>query len=194
MAVARKKTHPDDSQIEAYCLGKITEPDLTELEEHLLICESCQQRVMEGDAYVRSMKSAGTRFRALEQKPRRTWVTLGLVPVLGIALAAVGIGTFLRINQHTGPRVPVVLEATRGAIFAQAPAGRPLLLNPRVDDLPVLATYRLEIVDRDGKRVLERDFAPGTGVETPSERSGTYFVRLYTPEGKLLREYALEIQ
>ena len=35
MATTRKKTHLDDSQIEDYCLGKIPEPELEEVEEHL---------------------------------------------------------------------------------------------------------------------------------------------------------------
>jgi hypothetical protein len=196
MATARKRAHLDDSQIEAYCLGNVPEPELTELEEHLLICESCQQRVTEGDAYVRSMQNASSRFRAEEQKPRKAWAASGLIPVLGVALALAGFGVFLRMNQSSaGPRIPVALEATRGAgVLAQAPAGRLLLLNPGLDGLPALAGYRLEMVDRNGKRVFQGDLIPGKGVETPAEASGIYFVRLYTPPGTLLREYALEIQ
>lgn len=196
MATARKKTHLDDCQIEEYCQGKIQEPELTELEEHLLTCESCQQRVTEGDAYVQSMRYASARTRAEEHTPRRAWAASGLIPVLGIALVLVGLGTFLRMNlPGARPRVPVALEVMRGAgILARAPAGRLLLLNPGVDGLPALAGYRLEMVDRDGKRVFQGDFVPGKGVEAPSQSSGTYFVRLYTPPGMLLREYALEIQ
>ena len=195
MATARKKTHLDDSQIEAYCLGKVSEPELTELEEHLLTCETCQQRVTEGDGYVQSMRTASSRFRAEEHKPRKAWAASGLVPVLGVALAVVGIGVFLHSKTSVvGPRVPVALEATRGAgVLAQAPAGRSLLLNPGLDGLPVLARYRLEMVDRNGKRVFQGDFMPGKGVETPSQVPGIYFVRLYTLQGMLLREYALEI-
>jgi len=51
MATARKKTHLDDSQIEAYCLGDVPEPELTELEEHLLTCEACQ-RILYSDPSV----------------------------------------------------------------------------------------------------------------------------------------------
>jgi len=196
MATARKKTHLDASQIESYCLGKVPEPEAAEVEEHLLICESCQQRVMECDAYLRSMRNASSRFRAEEQKPRKAWAAKGLVPVLGVALVVVGIGTFLRSNpQGTGPGVPVALEVTRGAgVLAQGPAGRSLVLNPGVDGLPALAAYRLEMVDRNGKRVFQGDFIPGKGVGAPSQRSGIYFVRLYTLQGLLLREYALEIR
>ena len=196
MATARKKTHLDDWQIEAYCLGKIPEPELTELEEHLLTCESCQQRVAEGDAFVHSMRYASTRIREAEHTPRRAWAASGLIPVLAVALVLVGLGTYLRMNvPGEGPRVPVALDVMRGAgILARAPAGRSLLLNPGIAGLPALAGYRLEMVDRDGKRVFQGDFTPGKGVEAPSQSSGTYFVRLYTPPGMLLREYALEIR
>jgi Putative zinc-finger len=196
MATTRKKTHLDDSQIEDYCLGKIPEPELEEVEEHLLICESCQQRVAEGDAYAKSMQDASLHFRAQEQKPRTAWAASGLVPVLAVALVVVGVGTFLHSDQGSGgPRVPVALEVTRGAgVLAQAPARRSLLLNPGLDGLPALTVYRLEMVDRNGKRVFQRDFTPGKGVEAPSQTSGIYFVRLYTIPGVLLREYALEIR
>ena len=196
MATARKKTHLDDSEIEAYCLGTIPEPELAELEEHLLTCESCQQRVTEVDSYVRSMRGAGTRFRAEEPKPRKAWAATGLVPVLGAALVVVGIGTVV-LNNHRalGPHVPVALEVTRGAgVLAQAPSGRPLVLHPDTGGLPALGGYRLEMVDRNGKGVFQANFAPGNGVEAPAQQSGVYFVRLYTPQGTLLREYALEIQ
>jgi predicted anti-sigma-YlaC factor YlaD len=31
-------------RLELYCLGRLTEPEATALEEHLLLCESCQDR------------------------------------------------------------------------------------------------------------------------------------------------------
>lgn len=194
MATARKKTHLDDSQIEAYCLGTIPEPELAELEEHLLTCETCQQRVAEVDGYVKSMRHASARFRAEEEKPRRVWKAAGLVPVLGVALVVVGIGAFLHNQRAVGPRIPVALEVTRGSVLAQAPADRPLLLNPGLEGLPTLAEYRLEMVDRNGKRIFQGNFLPGKGVETLAQASGIYFVRLYTLQGTLLREFGLEIQ
>jgi len=195
MATARKKTHPDDSEIEAYCLGKVPEHESAELEEHLLLCESCQQRVAEVDAYVKSMRDAGTHFRAEELRPQRAWRASGLVPVLGVALVVGGIGTYVYNQRAVGPRVSVALEVTRGATTAaRAPAGRPLLLNPQLDGLPALGTYRLEIVDRNGKRVFEQEFSTGKALEAPAQSPGLYFVRLYTPQGTLLREFALETQ
>ena len=196
MATARKKTHLDDFQIEAYCNGKITEPELTEVEEHLLICESCQQRVLDADGYTKSMQRASARFRAEQQKPSKAWAASGLVPVLAVALVVVGIGTFIGIEQRSvAPRVTVALEVTRGAgVLAWAPAGRALLLNPGIEGLPVLAAYRFEMVDRNGKRVFQGEFVPGKGIEAPSQPAGVYFVRLYTIPGVLLREYALEVR
>jgi hypothetical protein len=194
MATARKKTHLDDSQIEAYCQGKVPEPELEELEEHLLTCESCQQRVLEGDAYVKSMRHATARIQVDEPKPPKAWMAGGLIPVLGFALVVMGVGTFFYNQRAVGPRIPVALEVTRGSVLAQAPAGRPLILNPSIDGLAAVAEYRLEMVDRNGKRVFWGNFQPGKGVETPAQKPGFYFVRLYSLPGTLLREYGLEIK
>ena len=194
MAAARKKTHPDDSAIEAYCLGKTPEAELAELEEHLLICESCQKRVTECDAYVRSMRHASARVRAEEQKPRKAFTASGLVPILGIALLVGGIGTYVHSQRAVGPRVSVALEVTRGATTTQAPAGRPLLLHPQLEGLPAQAGYRMEIVDQKGGRVFGQEFATGKAIDAPAQKPGVYFVRLYAREGNLLREFGLNIQ
>ena len=194
MAAARKKTHPDNSTIEAYSLGKIPEAELAELEEHLLICESCQQRVTECDAYVRSMRQASTRIRAEEPKPRKAFSASGLVPILGIALLIGGVGTYVHSQRAVGPRVSVALEVTRGATTTEAPAGRPLTLDPQLEGLPAQPGYRMEIVDQKGGRIFGQEFTAGKAVDAPAQRPGVYFVRLYTLEGKLLREFALNIQ
>jgi hypothetical protein len=195
MAAAPKQAHPDDSQIEAYCLGKIPEHEAAGLEEHLLVCESCQQRVAEGDAYIKSMRNAGAQFRSKEAKPRMAWKAAGLVPVLGVALVVAGVSTYVYSQRAVGPRVSVALEVTRGGpAITQAPAGRSLLLSPDLAGLPELALYRLEMVDRNGKRVFQQEFAIGKTIEVPAQSAGTYFIRLYTSEGALLREFALDLQ
>jgi len=50
--------HISDDSLEQYTMGTLPEPDLNLVEEHLLICEECQDRLKATDAYVVAMRSA----------------------------------------------------------------------------------------------------------------------------------------
>ena len=187
--------HLDEAQLEAYSMGKLPESELAECEEHLLICDSCRQRVEENDIYIRSMRDAAARLRAQEERPRRARLPR-LVPVLAAAVLILGIGIALRVNRP-GPVTPatVALDATRGGgLVAQVPAGRPLLLKPNLNGLPAFPEYHLQILDRTGKRIWEGNFKAGSAVAVPEEPLGIYIIELYTLPGTLLREYAMEVK
>ena len=47
-----------EEALEQYVLGKLTEVEATTVEEHLLVCADCQQRVTELDEYVPAMRLA----------------------------------------------------------------------------------------------------------------------------------------
>jgi hypothetical protein len=44
--------------IEAYSLERIAEDELTTIEEHLLVCSGCQDRLIAADAYVATLRAA----------------------------------------------------------------------------------------------------------------------------------------
>lgn len=50
--------HPSDDDLELYALGRLTEPDLGRVEEHLLVCEECRVRLDEEDAFVKAVRAA----------------------------------------------------------------------------------------------------------------------------------------
>lgn len=50
--------HIDDDSLEAYSLGRLTEDDAARVEEHLLICAACCDRLTGWDEYLRAMKTA----------------------------------------------------------------------------------------------------------------------------------------
>ena len=64
--------------LEEYAMDMLSEEDCTFLEEHLLICSSCQDRLADADEYIRVAKAAalaaGTRKRLA--KPMAAAVTL----------------------------------------------------------------------------------------------------------------------
>lgn len=43
--------HPSDEAIELYALGRLHEELVVALEEHLLVCEQCQDALEEDDAF-----------------------------------------------------------------------------------------------------------------------------------------------
>jgi hypothetical protein len=193
---SKPDNHPDEFQLEGYSQGSIPEPEASRLEEHLLICEACRQRLSASEEYARSMQKATARSRTEPRGIR--WVSgfPRLIPALAVALLVLGIGVAWQMNRKvTLAPVAVTLEATRGGgQVAQVPAGKPLLLKPGLDGLPSLPEYHLEMVDRTGKRVWQTNFAPAAGVAAPEQEPGIYFVRLYSLPGALLREYVMEIK
>jgi anti-sigma factor RsiW len=50
--------HATDDILELYSLGRLEEPEVSQLEEHLLICEKCQNRVEHEDECVETLRSA----------------------------------------------------------------------------------------------------------------------------------------
>ncbi len=200
MRVARSH-HMNDEQIERYSMGSMSEEDCEQFEEHLLVCESCQERVTEADQYVSAMAAAGRELR--RQPQRQTWAALfsaRWTPMLAAAcailvLAAVGIRV---IDRAATPSVTtVVLRATRGiGVASGVPAGKPVQLGLDVSDLPRLPIYRVTVVDAGGaERWSGAVHAPDAQatVRVPRMSPGVYFVRVYGDAGALLREYGLEL-
>jgi hypothetical protein len=197
--------HMDEEEIERYSMGAMPEEAVARLEEHILVCESCQHRLAETDVYVSSMQRASARLRKGPLKRGLPWLRLPrLVPALaGMVVLVLAAGWWLS-RRHVGETFPfaVSLEATRGAaIEAKAPAGRPLLLRFDLAGLPVSSSYRMEMVDRFGKRVWQAT-AHAQALKTnskcfamvPKTQPGVYLVRVYSPSGELLREYGLEVE
>jgi hypothetical protein len=197
--------HLDEEEIEKYSLGDITEEESSRFEEHLLICESCQDRVTESDSYVGAMQDAARSRRSSLRTGRHRWLGHRMNPPLvaaaSVLLLAVGLW---RVNGPARNRVTVEpafalnLAATRGnGIEAKAPAGRPLTLQLDLAGLPPEPSFRLEMVDAVGKgvwqgAVVSRDSKAVASV--PQIAGGLYFLRAYAPSGKLLREYGLEVK
>jgi hypothetical protein len=58
--------HPPDDLLERYAMGALAEPELERVEEHLLVCEACQARLAETDAFVSATRAA---LRQLRDEP-----------------------------------------------------------------------------------------------------------------------------
>jgi len=47
-----------EGTLELYSMAKLAEPDTAKVEEHLLACESCRERLGEVDTYVADLREA----------------------------------------------------------------------------------------------------------------------------------------
>ncbi len=196
--------HASEEEIEKYSLGDLSEPEAARFEEHLLICQSCQNRVAESDQYVAFVQSASARRRLEDRKPRHQWI---LFPRWLPAFATAGVLLFLGVlglqwlhQRNSGsnlPAIAVTLTAFRGPELTKAPERRTLALQLDFAGLPAEPWYRLDVVDAHGNPVWHGtvNAADSHGFASiPGIPRGTYFVRAYSSSGKLLREYGLEIE
>ncbi|HXB72309.1 MAG TPA: hypothetical protein VNY05_28985 [Candidatus Acidoferrales bacterium] len=194
--------HLDEDELEQYSMGNLPESESDAFEEHLLVCEQCRLRLEEIDEYTASMRGAAAEFRS-GQRPaqvepqRRPWGWLRLISV-GAAVAAlvVVIGWWSGSSDMAGPPFAISLEATRGAAStAWAPADTSLLVRLDLAGLPDFPTYRMQMVDAAGAAVWQGTAAAhDSKVESkiPQTKAGTYFIRVYSPAGELLREFGLK--
>ena len=144
--VMERDEHWGEDQLESYSIGNLQERDVVSLEEHVLICETCQDRLAVSDSWVRSIRRAALKWI---QSPKSVWVGWSLprlVPVLAALILIVAAAVALRSSRQ-GAVAPlaVVLEATRGpAVAARVPALRSLMLEPGVEGLRPLDRYHVK--------------------------------------------------
>ena len=144
----------------------------------------------EHEDYVAALRAAEADSRP-RAAGRWTWTFPRLIPAFAaLAVGILAVAIWVR-GPHSGslPAAAVVLNASRGpAAEALAPAGSPLDLRPDLSGLPAASSYKLELVDELGKRIWQ---GAHPGPAAPPLRPGVYFVRIYSTEGRLYREYAL---
>ena len=212
----RGPTHPTEEILEEYVLHHLSEQLAAQVEEHLLICHSCQDAVAETEEFVSALKLAG-RHPDLAHNPapalrqaRRGWRnSLEALPgfaINGTGMAAVVVLALLALlkfqKDPQAPLVPVAvsLSSLRGANpVSPAPAGKPLQLNIESPDLaPDLVSgtqYRVEVVDATGNPVWKGTVTEAGGKLVTSMSkplsNGMYWVRLYGADSELLRDFGM---
>ncbi len=181
--------HISDDRLEEYAFGRLCDPELSAVEEHLLVCEECQALLAGVDEWIGLMKEAGKSSGSPPPvaAPRR-W---GYVA----ALIAAGLAVFFLIPSKAVNSEPVDLVAMRGPQMAHVHAGNAAELRIELPDLAD-GEYRIEVVDSLGRAVWTGAVrAEGRRIrvsEPKPLRAGVYWVRLYTSAGKLMREFGLE--
>ena len=198
-------SHLEETELEQYSMGTLSEERLAAFEEHLLACCSCQDRLLEMETYVNAMRTASPKLRAARQPfwdglfrlPRPVWLAAS---VMAMVASAVTLVWLVAPSTHT-QIASVALQSSRGIeglAATKAPAGRLLSLTADLTELPAFPSYRMQIVNAVGTPVWEgvahSDGRSLTQITNKSLVTGQYYVRLYAPSGSLLREFSLGIE
>ncbi|MBM3811661.1 MAG: hypothetical protein FJW20_08480 [Acidimicrobiia bacterium] len=207
--------HVSEDTLERYAMGLLPPPEAARLEEHLLGCHLCQDRLQETDDFIQAFRIAAPRVAEEERLRPQTkpgeWLRAALsglfawrpLPVAG-ALAAIALAVFLAMpdSQRIHPVQTRVLDlrAIRSDASAIARVSDQLTLRLDLEGLQPESGYRVEIAASNGRIVWSGEgklegpmlaVSPGT-----FDEPGFYWVRIVNArqQGSLLREYALEIR
>jgi anti-sigma factor RsiW len=199
--------HGTDDQLEEYVFGRLSVSDLPALEEHLMICGACRDRLDAMEAVTAGLKEAlGTNPALL--KPAPSWAEWFArfaqerlrQPAFFMAVGLVALVAVVAVlsNGHTkfAPAATLQLTASRGEMPSAVPARE---LDLTLSDVPPEGgPFRVEIVNATGHAMWSGAAASsGAGIQVKAERqfgSGDYFVRLYSVSGNMLREYGFRIR
>ena len=200
---AQLKVHGTEEQLELYALGRLPEAETNALEEHLLVCDSCRQRLDGTGDFALGMRDAGAPAvnpPAGAQAASRDWSAffrrLAVSMALALALVLLVIGILSTGRAKLAPIASLELTAVRGAMVEAAPASS---YSIHLKDAPSDGgPFKVEVVNAAGETIwsgLAESGPSGTVVTlAQSLKQGDYFVRLNTADGKALREYGFRVR
>jgi hypothetical protein len=191
--------HQTDEQLELYALGRLPEPSVAEVEEHLLVCAVCQDRVDDLEAYAFAMR------RAISTEPvespsrwliwlQQSWMKMPVLAGAGGLAAILLAGT---LYWQSAPALPPLatlqLTAMRGAMPSVVPSRE---TDITLADAPSGTALRAKIVDSAGSSLWSGALGQPTRRIALAQRlaPGNYFVRLFDDSGKLLHEYGFQVR
>ena len=199
-----RKSHPEEELLERYAMGRLDEPELGEVEEHLLICAPCQERLDEATAYVGIMREAAGNVAAepaAVEAGWKTWLRWDWLPVPAMAGAMAMLVIALVWQPWRAPGTlewrTVELQTLRGgASEASGVEGFALALRLEVSGLDT-AGATAQIVSSSGAVVAEEAVVMVAGKaelrHAAGLAAGRYWVRL-KKNGETVREYALTVR
>jgi len=170
---------------------------VAQIEEHILICEVCQESVRELDVFISSMKAAAARPATIQLRHFSTGSRMGVASALALLFLALVV--FWKRPVDSPTPADVILSSIRGVESrSEVPAGRPLQLHIEAPDLVSGKTYRVAVVDTAGGSVWEgKATVDGARISAAISKplmSGVYWVRLYDAEDRQVREFGMSVK
>ena len=194
--------HSTDDQLENYALGRLSDTAIPVLEEHLMICALCQERLDEIENFAFGMRDV-LREPVPDASGFRAWFSgfdFLKKPAFALSFAAVAMMaiTVFVMNGRTkfAPAAALQLSAIRGEMPFSEPA--------RETDLTLIdapqsgGPFRVEVVDAMGNSQWSGTAAGSpAGVSVKVDRRlapGDYFVRLYGAGNQVVHEYGFRVR
>jgi hypothetical protein len=199
--------HPTDDTLELHALKQLPESEREPLEEHLLVCEECRQRLDKTEDYVAAMQQALTEIQQESTQPSGFWAWVPRVPKpvwAGVLAVVAAVLIIVPMQLRTGGTpYDLNLTAYRGdqaVASPAAPAGSKLTLHIDITGLPEVYGYGVQVANADGAVVFDKGiYREGDVMTIPLERTlpaGQYWVRVYEPRTRSLplREYGFRLE
>jgi hypothetical protein len=188
--------HGTDDQLEQYALDRLPDVDLPRLEEHLMTCATCREKLDEIGDFALGMREAAPRqtewfgwMRAWMRRPAFSMALAFAALIIVVAIFSSG-------RMKFAPVVSLQLTATRGAMPFAVP-GREFDLT--LADAPREGgPFRVEVVNAMGLSLWSglAETSPA-GVQVMVMRRlppGDYLVRLSSATGTMLHEYGFRVR
>jgi hypothetical protein len=192
-------SHESDERLELYALGRLTDSDLISIEEHLLRCDACRDRLDESAGMAFALREAirtdPVPFRAAPfEWLRLGWLRPQFALAGALAMVVLAVVFLWRGNSGVAPVASLQLTAMRGVEIQTVPSARELDIT--FGDAGGAA--KVEVVDGNGSSVWGG--APEVaGGEIRSKvvkvlAPGDYFARVYDSAGHMLHEYGFRVK
>ena len=192
--------HESEDRLELYALRRLSDSEIEHIENHLLICDACRERLEEVSAFAFSMRETLKERPVVESETRwfgRSfgWMIRPRLAVAGaLAAMVLAVGVYrISGDAHVVPVASLQLTALRGSEIRSVVRAHELDLA--ITDAP--ASSRLDIVDVDNVTVWTGTLRPGAEwaeVKIAQVLSpGDYFARVYTGAGQPLHEYQFKV-
>ncbi len=204
--------HVETEDLELYAMGRISEERCAGVEEHLLLCAQCQDRLEEFDQFLKAFRHAAARMPqaapSLSDRVRAlfaSWVLARPSYALGAVATAV-LAVVLLVPRQADTVLgtyAVTMDSTRGESLAgvvTAPANHRLQLSLDLRGVPPRDRYTVTIASATGDVLFTAAAEPATGrlaVNTESGlKTGEYWIRIAEPgtPSALLREFGLQVK
>lgn len=187
-------SHLPEELIERYAMKRATENEEEQVEEHLLICGSCREALVEAESWVPLMKQALPAVASAQPLAAGiewrfpTWRS----PVWGLGAAALA-AVLIAVPSYEAFRqnepISVALEAYRGA---EAPVEVPAATPLEIRFAGAEGAARMSVVRAsDGGVAWE---GPAAGVRVSPLAKGQYWVRLFAADGRQTKEAGLLVK
>lgn len=196
--MSSQATHPTDEMLEEYHFQRLGNGALEQVEEHLLWCVDCQDRLSHAERLISQIKTTLQSHPPAKATWRTLWQTIPTPVLAGAGVVALTVGLYApRLGGSNQSLAEVTLVTSRGAespTEVRVHQASQTKLNLDVTGLSLPVVYRVEVVSQEGAKVFAEAVSVPQVTLHATLNTGVYFVRLNTPAGDPLREYVLEVE